>query len=45
MKLVQVPVALKHLGNYTSRQFDVSGVTARNYRRYADKARALLVPA
>src|SRR3990167_5242557 len=35
MKLVQVPVALRHLGNYTSRQFDVSGVTQRNYRRYA----------
>ena len=45
MDLVQVPVALKHLGNYTSRQFDVSGVTARNYCRYADKARSLLVPA
>lgn len=45
MKLVQVPVGLRHLGNYTSRQFDVSGVTARNYRRYADKARSLLVTA
>lgn len=42
MKLVQVPVGLKHLGNYTSRQFDVSGVTQRNYLRYAGKARSLL---
>lgn len=41
MLLQQVPVRLKHLGNYTSRQFDVSGVTERNRARYEAKVREL----
>jgi GT2 family glycosyltransferase len=43
MKLIQVDVPLRHLGNYTSRQInrpaDVAAVSARNYARYAAKAR------
>ena len=42
MRLVAAPVGLKHLGNVTSRSMDVSGVSARNYDRYAARARELL---
>ncbi len=42
MRLVAAPVGLKHLGNVTSRSMDVSGVSARNYERYAARARELL---
>lgn len=44
MRLVHVPLALSHLGNYTSRRIDVTGVTARNRTRYEQRVRALRTP-
>jgi GT2 family glycosyltransferase len=41
MKLVQVPTALRHISNVTSRQMDVSGVSGRNYERYAARVREM----
>lgn len=38
-RLVQVPVGLQHLGNYTSRRMDVTGVSARNRDRYVAAVR------
>jgi len=45
MRLVHVPCALTHLGNYTSRRVDVAGVSARNRTRYEQRVRALRQPA
>lgn len=45
MRLVQVNVALRHLSNYTSRRFDVAGVSARNRARFERRARELFAPA
>ena len=42
MRLVQVPVGLRHISNVTTRVMDVSGVSGRNYGRYAARARELL---
>lgn len=39
MRLVAVPVGLQHLGNYTSRRMDVTGVSARNRDRYVAAVR------
>lgn len=39
MRLVAVPVGLQHLGNYTSRRMDVTGVSARNRERYVEAVR------
>ncbi|MCR4340774.1 MAG: glycosyltransferase [Gemmatimonadaceae bacterium] len=44
-KLVQVNISLRHLGNYTSKSMDVTGVSVRNHRRYCEKVRALYAPA
>lgn len=41
MKLVRVPVALRHLGNYTTRRMDVTGASARNRARYVARVREL----
>ena len=43
MKLVEVPVALRHLGNWTAKRerLDVREVSARNYQRYAARVREL----
>ena len=42
MRLVHVPCALTHLGNYTTRRVDVSAVSARNRMRYEQRIRGLL---
>lgn len=39
-ELRAVPVGLRHLVTYTNRRFNLAGVTARNYERYAAKVRA-----
>ncbi|MCR4339982.1 MAG: glycosyltransferase [Gemmatimonadaceae bacterium] len=44
MRLVHVPCALTHLGNYTTRRVDVSAVSARNRTRYEQRVRALRTP-
>ena len=41
MKLVQVPVGLRHLGNYTTRRVNVDGVSGRNRVRYEQVVRSL----
>lgn len=41
MRLVQVPVGLTHIGNYTSKRTDVTGVSARNRARYEQTVRGL----
>lgn len=41
MRLVQVAVGLRHLGNYTSRRMDVGPVSQRNYLRYAARVAEL----
>ncbi len=40
MEIKAVPVGLHHLGTYTGRRFELEGVMARNYERYAAKVRA-----
>lgn len=45
MRLVQAPVGLRHLGNYTTRRLRVDGVSARNYERYAARVRELAAAA
>lgn len=42
MTLVEAPVGLRHLSNYTSRRMDVTGVSARNRDRYEQAVRDLL---
>ena len=42
MKLVQVPVGLKHIGNYSTRRMNVDGVSQRNRERYEEIVRELL---
>lgn len=42
MKLVQVPVGLRHLENHTSKHLDVTGVSVRNRERFAAKVRMQL---
>ncbi len=41
MRLVHVPCALTHLGNYTTRRVDVSAVSARNRARYEQRVQTL----
>ena len=41
MKLVQVPVGLRHLGNFTTRRVNVDGVSGRNRARYEQVVRSL----
>lgn len=45
MRLVETHVGLRHISNATSRVMDVSGVSARNYARYAARVRELLAAA
>lgn len=42
MELVEVPVSLYHIGNYTSKRMDITGVTLRNRARYEQAVRELL---
>lgn len=42
IKLVAVSVGLRHLENHTSRRLDVTGLSQRNYERYAAKVREAL---
>ena len=45
MKLGQVPVGLKHIGNYSTRRMNVDGVSKRNRERYEGIVRELLIAA
>ena len=42
MELVEVPIALRHVGNYTSKRMDITGVSTRNRARYEQAVRELL---
>lgn len=45
MRLVAADVGLRHISNVSSRLMDVSGVSARNYQRYAARVREHLAVA
>lgn len=45
MKLVQAPVGLRHLGNYTSRRMRIEEVSAHNRALYEQTVRAMQVAA
>jgi len=42
MELVEVPVTLRHIGNYTSKRMDITGVSTRNRAQYEQAVRELL---
>jgi len=42
MELVEVPTTLRHIGNYTSKRMDITGVSMRNRARYEKAVRELL---